>query len=163
LCLNDVHPGISLYAYEPPAHVEQPLGGRSQLLNALQSALRPAPARPWTPPDYAQLVRDEPQQWHDVQAALRRTHALLAENGIRLLVVPLPMVSGLQGVYPYTGVLKLVSDFCTAEGIEHLDLTPRFLGQDEQQLWVHPTDQHPNDRGQKLIGEGVLDYLLLDS
>ena len=158
LCLNDLHTGISLYAYEPPEHVEQPLDGRSALLNALQSAVRPHPEHAWTPPDYARLVRDEPQQWDEVQAALRRTHEKLAAAGIRLLVVPLPMVSGLAH-YPYGELHALVAAFCEAEGIEHLDLVPRFEGLDERSLWVHPTDQHPNDKGQRLIGEGVLEYL----
>jgi lysophospholipase L1-like esterase len=71
------------------------------------------------------------------------------------------MVSGLSGLahYPYTELHALVAAFCEEQGIEHLDLLPRFLGQDERSLWVHPTDQHPNDKGQRLIGEGVLEYL----
>ena len=158
LCLNDLHTGISLYADEPPEKFEQPLDGRCHLLNALQAATRARPEHAWTPPDYGQLVRDEPQQWDEVQGALRRTHEALAAAGIRLLVVPLPMVSGLAH-YPYTELHAMVAAFCEAEGIEHLDLLPRFLGQDERSLWVHPTDQHPNDKGQRIIGEGVLEYL----
>ena len=88
-----------------------------------------------------------------------RTRALLAEHGIRLLVVPLPMVTGLGPDAPYAELMAMVSEFCEAEGIEHVDLVPRFQGQDERSLWVHPTDQHPNDRGHRLIAEGVLDYL----
>jgi hypothetical protein len=26
-------------------------------------------------------------------------------------------------------------------------------------LWVHPTDQHPNKIGQRLIADGIHDYL----
>ena len=159
LCLNDLHVRVPLYAYEPPTWVTQPCGGCSALLNALQSAAAAPQGEPWKRPDYAQLVRDQPEQWKEVQDALSRTRALLAEQGIRLLVVPLPMVTGMGPDSPYAELLKMVSVFCEAEGIEHVDLVPRFEGQDERSLWVHPTDQHPNDRGHRLIAEGVLDYL----
>jgi hypothetical protein len=144
LCLNDLHTGISLYAYEPPS-AEQPLEGARSCSTRCRRQLARAPSTPGRAPDYAQLVRDEPQQWDEVQGALRRTHEALAAAGIRLLVVPLPMVSGLAH-YPYAELHAMVAAFCEAEGIEHLDLLPRFLGQDERSLWVHPTDQHPNDR-----------------
>ena len=89
-----------------------------------------------------------------------RTWDVLEGHGIRFMVVIQPMLSGLQIEYPYAGLTAMVRAFCEAEGIEYVDLTPRFLDRPERELWVHPTDQHPNHRGHRLIAEGILDYLV---
>ncbi|MBM3985073.1 MAG: hypothetical protein FJ296_05190, partial [Planctomycetes bacterium] len=159
LCLNDLHPGVSLYAWQPPQRVPQWLGGRSRLANAVQEALL-GPLLPRVPQDWDALVRSEPAPWQACQDALRRLHAHLGARGIRLVVVPLPMVSGLrEDPYPYQPLLDRVAAFCDAEGIERTDLAPRVRGLVDEDLWVHPTDQHPNHVGQRLLGEGVAEYL----
>jgi hypothetical protein len=54
---------------------------------------------------------------------------------------------------------EAVNKFLEAEGIEHVDLLPNFMGHEESDLWVHPTDQHPNKIGQGMIAAGIHDYL----
>jgi lysophospholipase L1-like esterase len=159
LCLNDLNPRVSLYAYD----VEQrrpPLGGRSHLLNAVHAAGAGRAAAPQKPLPFLDYVLADPALWDAAQAALRQCKAVLDAAGIRLIVVPFPMLSGLAAQpYPYARLLQLVSEFCDREGIEHVDLTPQFLGLRDEDLWVHPTDQHPNDRGHALIAEGIAAYL----
>jgi lysophospholipase L1-like esterase len=159
LCLNDMHPDVSLYAYETERR-RPPLGGRSRLLNAAQVALAGGPAAPPQPLPFLDIVLSDPDLWNSTQDALRHCNAVLRAAGIRFVVVPFPMLSGLsEREYPYARLLDLVSAFCEREGIEHVDLLPRFLGREDEELWVHPTDQHPNDRGHALIAEGLAEYL----
>jgi lysophospholipase L1-like esterase len=158
-CLNDMHDGISLYAWDSPPRVEQWCGGASRVLNAFKGALDGPTPRQRTM-EYTGLLKAEPQQWLADQASLRRVNAALAAQGIRLVVLPFPMFSGLrEQPYPYKPLLDMVAAFCDRAGIEHVDLLPRVLGLVDEDLWVHPTDQHPNDVGHRLIGEGLADYL----
>ena len=160
LCLNDLHTGISLYAYPTRPRREQPWGGRSALLNALDSARAPAVPGLDVPRDWDALLAADPALWEANRMALRRTHALLAARGIRFLVVPFPMMSGLrEEAYPYAGLMRRVLDFCAQEGIETVDLLPAFRGRVDADLWVHVTDQHPNDVGQRLLGAGLLELV----
>jgi lysophospholipase L1-like esterase len=158
MCLNDMNHDVSLYAFRPRKRPRPLLDGRSNLLNALQAALLPPPA-PRVTEDWTAVVQRKPDLWQKVQQGLRHTHAVLSEHGIRLLVVPLPMMSGLRDGYPYAGLHELVARFCAEEQIEALDLLPRFLGRDDAELQVHPSDQHPNDVGHRLIAEGLLERL----
>ena len=35
----------------------------------------------------------------------------------------------------------------------------RILGKRDEDLWAHPTDQHPNHIGQRLIASGIREWL----
>jgi lysophospholipase L1-like esterase len=147
LCLNDVHRDVPMHAYAPLSRPPQPLGGRSRLLNAAGSAWTRLTVGTPEPVDPMALVRAEPQLWDNSLAVLARLDEALAGQGIRLLVAPFPMLSGLRDRYPYHELLDMVEEDCAEAGIETLDLRPLFLGMVDEDLWVHPTDQHPNDRG----------------
>jgi lysophospholipase L1-like esterase len=163
LCLNDLHEGISLHAWEAPRPPPQWIGGASRVLNALKQAVDGPPPRQRTL-EWTGLIKAEPQTWEEGKASLRRLHAALAAKGVRLVVLPFPMFSGLREVpYPYAPLLQMVADFCDEQGIERVDLLPRVIGRVDEDLWVHPTDQHPNDVGHRLIGEGLADYLADDT
>ena len=155
LCLNDLHPRVELYAYRKVR--PQPwLGGRSELLKYLQQgwANRKQELR-----NYAEIVENDPKHWNTTKVALARIQEDLRESGIRFIVAILPMLSGLGESYPYQPLIEAVVGFCLENGIEHVDLLDRLPQGDERELWVHPTDQHPNDRGHRLIAEGVFEYL----
>ena len=38
-------------------------------------------------------------------------------------------------------------EFCETERIEVVDLLPAFRGRHDRDLWVHPSDRHPNPAG----------------
>lgn len=159
LCLNDMHRDVKLYAFEDP---DPPAwwGDRSALLTTIGKLWARWRSPPPRPIDFTRVVEQDPSRWQEGQAALLRMRDMLEGHGIRFMIVIQPMLSGLQIEYPYAGLTAMVRAFCEAEGIEYVDLTPRFLDRPERELWVHPTDQHPNHRGHRLIAEGILDYLV---
>ena len=160
MCLNDMHEGISLYAWDAPPRLNQWWGGSSRVLNAFKAALDGPPPPRHRSMEWTGLLKAEPQTWEDDKTALRRLNNALAAKGVRLVVLPFPMFSALrEEPYPYKPLLDMIADFCEAQGIEHVDLLPRVLGLVDEDLWVHPTDQHPNDVGHRLIGEGLADHL----
>jgi len=109
---------------------------------------------------FDQRIRNKPGQWNRQQQALVRSRDALERRGIRFAVVLMPMLSGLrEDPYPYADLVARVHRFGREHGIEIIDTVPAFIGKRDEDFWVHPTDQHPNHRGQRRIGEAVLDAL----
>ncbi|NRA95773.1 MAG: SGNH/GDSL hydrolase family protein [Planctomycetes bacterium] len=155
LCLNDLgDPPIPMLWYDK-VEVDPWLGGASAFLKWVQTAVAQRHAER-APVDIEQYV-DEAQQ-RAVTGAVLSIREDLDGKGIRLIVAIFPMLSRLED-YPYQRIHDAVAELCDAKEIEHLDLLDRFRGLDEYTLWVHPTDQHPNHVGQRLIAEGIRDYL----
>ena len=40
-----------------------------------------------------------------------------------------------------------------------VDLLPAFAGHDGPELWVHPTNQHPNEAGHAIAGRALFEFL----
>lgn len=155
-CLNDMGSVPMAVIVKEPA--EPWLGGKSLLLMRIQHELLKRKYADF-PLDVARKVEREPAIWLATQAGLTRIRDLCAARGVRFVVAVFPMLSQLDGTYPFRRLHALVAEFCEREGIERVDLLERFLGRRDRELWAHPTDQHPNDVGHRLIAEGILEYL----
>jgi lysophospholipase L1-like esterase len=155
-CLNDMGDGVPLV---PPLPPRIPLlGGVSALLNRIQ-AVCPAAEEPEEGWRIGDLIRYAPEPWEQCKQAIRRMRPVAEKNGAKLYIAIFPMLWQLSGRYPYLELHEMVRAFCADERIEYVDLLERFSGKDAAHLWVHMTDQHPNDEGHRLIAEGVFDFL----
>lgn len=156
-CLNDMGP-IPMLSY--PVVPEEPvLGGCSQLLNAVVRELRQRRVLA-EPRDLGHIVRDDPRIWLDCQRGIRSLRDVLAARGVPMVLAIFPMLSELRrDRYPCASLHEMVRDFCQQEGIRHVDLMADFLDRDEQRLWAHETDQHPNDEGHRIMADAILAYL----
>lgn len=164
MCLNDVDRRVPLLAWEKvwadsDVLGEPWLGGRSALLNYLQRRRRQAQLFEMRPPDVGALIVADPGPWNANQDALRAIHGHLEAAGVPLLIAVFPMLSLLGEDYPYAGLHAAVARFCAEEGIDTVDLYPRFAGLSDRDLWVHPFDQHPNPTAQRLFAEGIDEHL----
>lgn len=158
LCLNDVDPRIGMLTY-PIVPVEPVLGGWSLMLDRIVQAVRQSQART-TRRDFRAAITAETPSWVGTQNGLRELRSALAPRGVELVVVVLPMLSQLEPeLYPCRGVHELVRAFCQREHIRCLDLLPEFLGRDEEELWVHASDQHANHIGHAIQAEHIFAYL----
>lgn len=155
-CLNDMG-DVPMLSY-PEVKRTPVLGGFSRLLDFTVQRLRQRAVRN-QPRDFTEVVRADPSIWQATQQGLLGLQQLLAEHRVPLLVAVFPMLSQLREDYPYAGLHRMVAEFCAGHGIRCVDLAAPFLGRDERDLWVHTTDQHPNHIGQRLIADGILDYL----
>ena len=164
ICLNDMSDTVPMLAYRQPefgseeGNLQPWLGGVSHLLNHLQLTLAQRRERQ-SPIDAVQLVREDAASWNECQESMRAMRDLLEERNIRFIVTVFPMFCLLGESYPYLGLHEMMAEFCRVEGVEHLDLLDRFRGMDEEDLWVHPTDQHPNHLGHEIMADGIFDYL----
>lgn len=78
-----------------------------------------------------------------------------SKHGVRLVVVVFPVLWGLDGDYPLRAQHEMVAAVCDKAGIEHIDLLDVYKGRHAETLWVHPTDQHPNEIAQRLAAEAI--------
>jgi len=161
LCLNDMGndtpqgPDVPMLGYE----AVKPEGHASRIVDyAVWSMAQRAARR--VVRDFAAVVKAHPETWNATQAGLRRLKQLLDAQRIPLVVAVFPMLSQLDvEPYPYAGLHAMATAFCRENGIACVDLQSQFLGKNETDLWVHPTDQHPNHVGQQLIGDAVFAFL----
>ncbi len=79
--------------------------------------------------------------------------------GSRRHVVVFPVLQDLDGAYPFEDIHKKIAAFCRDAGIEHVDLLDTYTGRDAASLWVHPTDQHPNEKAHRLAAERIAQHL----
>jgi lysophospholipase L1-like esterase len=156
-CLNDMGNGndVPMLSYQGKTTVGCPVALIDQFLTyfANRQAMDAVP-------DYSEVVAAHPETWIKTQAALQNLQRILAERRIPLVVAVIPMISQInRDPNPYAGLHRGIGEFCAANGIPCVDLLAPFVGRSELDLWVHPTDQHPNHIGQKLLGDGIVRFL----
>ena len=82
-----------------------------------------------------------------------------AKYQIPLLVVSFPVLHQLDGSHPFSDLYRTVQERVEAAGGAFLDLFPVFSGHDAESLWVHPTDQHPNEVAHRMAAEAIAERL----
>ncbi|MFQ5500803.1 MAG: SGNH/GDSL hydrolase family protein [Phycisphaerae bacterium] len=98
--------------------------------------------------------------WEDCKEALRGMKRISREDGFRFVVVVFPILWELDGAYPFEDLHTLIADACREYGIEHIDLLDTCRGRRAESLWVHPTDQHPNEIAHRLAAERITRHLV---
>ena len=170
-CLNDVHRLVRMAKLPPP--LRNPwLGGHSHILNRVQLLLhrREFERRMERNPDAREeretlFYTSQGGVWDSRMAALRKMKRDLEAREIELLIAIFPMMTRFSDNYPYERLHAEVRSFCTEEGVDHIDLLPRFSdyvanhGWSDEQLWIHPTDQHPAAHCYEVFAEGIYEHL----
>jgi len=111
---------------------------------------------------YKALYKDNQPGWIDAKNAMIELKTLCNRHRISLKVILLPELHQL-GNYPFTDEHAKISRFLTQNGIQNLDLAPKFQHIEKPQaLWVAPDDAHPNAIAHRMIADYSLDYLRLD-
>lgn len=86
-------------------------------------------------------------------------HALARVPECPAALVLFPLLEGLDGDYPLANVHRRVQGLAEQAGLPVLDLAPEFAGQPTAELWVHPTDHHPNGRALSLAAAAIAEWL----
>jgi hypothetical protein len=99
-------------------------------------------------------------KWDRCRRALLDIRDLTDERGIGLLFVIFPFFHDLDGDYPFQIIHDTVRSFCEQEGIHVLDLRDAYREYHGPELWVHPTDQHPNEIAHEIAARAIAAHLL---
>jgi lysophospholipase L1-like esterase len=107
-------------------------------------------------------LSDDANRFKWLRAFTQLTHGreLAASVGSRYAVVVFPFMFQLDGDYPLQAIHQRVAELARRESIPHLDLLDAFGGSDYTSLWVHPSDQHPNERGHEIAARAMADFLI---
>ena len=105
---------------------------------------------------------DEQTLWRIALGMLSRMNGIAQKLDARFGVVIFPFMYQLDDRYPFEPLHEMVRVHCEEQGIPVLDLLTAFRGQDYLDLWVHPSDQHPNEKGHAIAAEAMTEFLIAE-
>lgn len=85
-------------------------------------------------------------------------NAVSAINGKMILVI-FPELFRLNDNYPFQEIHDKVAAEARRQGILVLDLLPVFQPYQAEDLWVHPTDHHPNEVAHDIAAQALFDFI----
>jgi lysophospholipase L1-like esterase len=103
--------------------------------------------------------RDGAPGWVSVQRSLMEIGRLSRERDVPVVLMIFPNMWELNDRYPFAPAHAKVAAAARAAGIPVLDLIDAFRGEDGVSLWVHPGNQHPNERAHAIAGKALYEYL----
>ena len=109
---------------------------------------------------YLQGYEENSPGWQSIQTALEKGKALGKRRHFELLVTVYPVLYHLDQRYPFQKIHQKIARFCQNESIRFFDFLQGFNGIRDKDLWVHRTDQHPNNTAQKIAAKSLASYLL---
>jgi hypothetical protein len=93
-------------------------------------------------------------------AALKDIQDLCRRHHIELVVAIFPFFYNLDGDYPFRPIHEQLTRRGEQAGIRVLDLYPAFKTSRGPELWVHPVDQHPNEKAHAIVANALFRYLM---
>lgn len=96
--------------------------------------------------------------WESIKNALKKGKTLSEKQNFQLVVAVYPALFKLNDSYPFRQIHKIIEDYCASLKIPFVDLLNGFIGQQDSKLWVHKTDQHPNEIAQRMAAGELLKF-----
>ncbi|MDP7081571.1 MAG: GDSL-type esterase/lipase family protein [Candidatus Undinarchaeales archaeon] len=104
-------------------------------------------------------VGERADRWERSSGDLAAMAVYCREHDIELIVAVLPLIYRLDD-HPFTDIHGKVTGFCREQGIQVVDMLPVLKGIPDQELWIHPTDHHPNARAHGMMAEALVRPIL---
>ena len=101
----------------------------------------------------------ETEEWRNAQANLLTLRDAARERGSDFALVIFPLLYRLDGDYPLANVMDEIYTFAETHGIATLSLLPAFQSENDADLWISKTDQHPNERGHAIAADAIANFL----
>ena len=98
-------------------------------------------------------------RWEKMLSELLVGKRLAAEVDAGYAVVIFPFLYRLDESYPFAVIHQMVEEALRKNGVPVFDLFPAFEGESYTGLWVHPSDQHPNERAHAIAGRALAEFL----
>ncbi len=94
-----------------------------------------------------------------VENALARIGHINALHEVPTVLVAFPWLIELDDNYPLSFCHERIGSIAEKEGFTYLDLLPVFRSRREKDLWVHTSDQHPNELAHQIAANAISDVL----
>jgi hypothetical protein len=110
---------------------------------------------------YNSLTDERNEGWVQNREALRNAIRVCRDRGLGCIVLCFPILHGLEDDdYPFATAHVLMREEVESQGVPFLDLLGPLRGSDSRDLWVHPTDRHPNEQVHELAARMVAEAIL---
>ena len=112
---------------------------------------------------YNSLYESSSSSWNVTKDSLREFIGVCETHNIDCYIVLFPMIFRLNESYPFKHLHQLIENEITSvrsNKIHFIDLFAYLKGQDDRKLWVHPTDQHPNEIVHETASKAIFSSLL---
>ncbi len=109
--------------------------------------------------DSVEAFGPEHPGWRSARGALADIQIEAQARGVPLLVVIFPFFHELDGDYPFQSVHDIVREYCEDQGIDVLDLRESYRAYRGPELWVHESDQHPNEIAHDIAARATAAHL----
>ncbi|MCA9407445.1 MAG: SGNH/GDSL hydrolase family protein [Candidatus Omnitrophica bacterium] len=107
---------------------------------------------------YNNLYSGDSLTWRQNKLALESMVQYARERNIPLTIVIFPVLYKVNRNYPFYSIHTKLHELLDYEDIDYIDLLPNLKGFRDAQLWVHPTDQHPNEVVHKIIAQTLIEH-----
>jgi len=123
------------------------------LFGRIDALLRKASVRPDWRAYYLDLYGDgSAKGWLDAKASIGALADYARAHRIKLLIGYLPELHNLRND-PLRDVAARVRRAADENGVEFVDVLPALAGHESSELWVSPSDPHPNALANELIAD----------
>lgn len=111
---------------------------------------------------YKSLYEKDPETWEAAKKALKEIISICNDHSIPCYVVCFPVLHGLGNRYPFKAIHGAVGNEVKSGKGAFIDLFPLLKGRNATDLWVHPTDQHPNEAVHGIAAEAIAAEIMQD-
>lgn len=112
---------------------------------------------------YKSLFTEASPGWKESRQALRRIITLCRQHNIPCYVVYFPVLYKLNHKYPFKEMHAMVRKETEGAGAAaFIDLFPRLKNRNAADLWVHPSDHHPNEIVDRIAAQAITQKMLED-
>jgi len=148
--------GFEFIDYNDPRHPYNPLRKKIRLYNFVMYLLEKRKLHNVTSKIYIKAYEGEHAE--KKFKLLKNLDVSSRRSGQKLIIVLFPILYDFSN-YPFQGIHDKIRDFCEKEGIVVIDLLPVFSEYSADELWVNPTDHHPNELANRLTAETLYTFL----
>ena len=104
--------------------------------------------------------RQDDSKWDYCRNSLAGIHDACRAAGVDLAVAIFPFFVDLDGDYPFQSIHDQVRTLFEDRNVPVLDLRDSFRKYAGPELWVHATDQHPNETAHHVAAEAIGEFLI---
>jgi len=98
--------------------------------------------------------------WQKCRSAIDEIVAGCRQRDVRIMLVMLPFFYDLDGDYPFQPIHDRVAEYCRQQDLLFLDLREAYRDYHGPELWVHPTDQHPNEKANEIAARVMAEFVV---
>lgn len=105
-------------------------------------------------------IKSAQRKWKQTIKSMVKINELAASVDSKFAVVMFPFMYRLNDDYPLWRLHEIVENASRENQIPYMDLLESFKGEDYVDMWVHPSDQHPNHRAHQIAAKAIANFLI---